>query len=145
MAGTESEGQMKTVVRAGFVAMLATAALAAPAGAAPVKQVTSTCHAGEFSGMFTLRYETSGGFHRPLGAITTAGPYIGDVGTRSLKISYTDGLGTHAVYANVSPASNGTYTETLPSGLSIPATARGTASTTFGNGTQSCVATVLIT
>ncbi|WIX99502.1 hypothetical protein QRX60_36430 [Amycolatopsis mongoliensis] len=135
---------MKTVVRAGLVAMLATA-LAAPAQAATVKQVTSTCHAGEFGGTFTLRYDTSGGYHHPLGAITTAGPYIGDVGTESLRISYRDGLGTHAVYSRVSPATNGTHTETLPAGLAIPATARGTASTTFDNGTTSCVATVPIT
>lgn len=145
MAGTESEDQMKTVVRAGLVAVLATAALAAPAQAATVKQVTSICHAGAFTGLFTLRYETSGGFHHPIGAYTTAGPYIGDVGTQSLKISYQDGLGTHTVYAHVSPATNGEHTETLPAGLAIPATARGTASTTFDNGAASCVATVPIT
>lgn len=143
MAGTESEGQMKTVVRAGLVAMLATAALAAPAGAATVKQVTSTCHAGAFGGTFTLRYETSGGYHHPIGSITTSGPYIGDSGTQSLRISYLDGLGTHTVYTRVGPATNGTAS--LPAGLAIPATARGTAATTFDNGTTSCVATVPIT
>lgn len=142
MAGTESEEQMKTVVRAGLVAILATT-LAAPAQAATVKQVTSTCHAGEFGGTFTLRYETSGGYHRPIGSITTSGPYIGDSGTQTLRISYTDGLGTHAVYSWTGPAANGT--QSLPSGLAIPATARGTASTKFDNGTTSCTATVPIT
>jgi hypothetical protein len=133
---------MKTVVRAGLVAILATA-LAAPAQAATVKQVTSTCRAGEFSGVFTLRYDTSGGYHHPIGSITTSGPYIGDTGTQSLRISYNDGLGTHTVYTRVGPATNGT--QSLPAGLAIPATARGTASTTFDNGTTSCVATVPIT
>ena len=133
---------MKTVVRAGLVAMLATA-LAAPAQAATVKQVTSICRTGGFSGTFTLRYETSGGYHHPIGSITTSGPYIGDVGTQSLRISYLDGLGTHTVYTRVSPATNGT--ESLPAGLTIPVTARGTASTTFDSGTTSCVATVPIT
>ncbi len=133
---------MKTVVRAGLVAILATA-LAAPAQAATVKQVTSTCHSGEFAATFTLRYETSGGYHHPIGSYTTSGPYIGDTGTQSLQISYRDGLGTHTVYTRVGPATNGT--EALPTGLAIPATARGTASTTFDNGTTSCVATVPIT
>jgi hypothetical protein len=133
---------MKTVVRAGLVAMLATA-LAAPAQAATVKQVTSICHAAAFSGTFTLRYETSGGYHHPLDSFTTSGPYIGDSGTQSLKISYSDGLGTHTLYTRVGPATNGTAS--LPAGLAIPATARGTASTTFDNGTTSCVATVPIT
>ncbi|MEU0791732.1 hypothetical protein ABZ342_16815 [Amycolatopsis sp. NPDC005961] len=133
---------MKTVVRAGLVAMLATT-LAAPAQAANVKQVTSVCHAAGFSGTFTLRYETSGGYHHPLGSITTSGPYIGDSGTQSLRISYQDGLGTHTVYTRIGPATNGTAS--LPAGLAIPATARGTAATTFDNGTTSCVATVPIT
>ncbi|VVJ18819.1 Uncharacterised protein [Amycolatopsis camponoti] len=133
---------MKTVVRAGLVAMLATT-LAARAQAATVKQVTSVCHAGGFSGTFTLRYETSGGYHHPLGSITTSGPYIGDSGTQSLRISYQDGLGTHTVYTRIGPATNGTAS--LPAGLAIPATARGTAATTFDNGTTSCVATVPIT
>lgn len=134
---------MKTVVRAGLVAVLATAALTAQAGAATVKQVTSICHSGGFSGTFTLRYETSGGYHHPIGSITTSGPYIGDSGTQSLRISYFDGLGTHTVYTRTGPASNGTMA--LPSGLAIPATSRGTAATTFDNGTTSCVATVPIT
>ncbi|MEU8639489.1 hypothetical protein AB0C38_45480 [Amycolatopsis sp. NPDC048633] len=133
---------MKTVVRAGLVAMLAMG-VAAPAEAATVKQVTSICHAGTFSGTFTLRYETTGGYHHPLDAYTTSGPYIGDVGTQSLKISYSDGLGTHTVYSRIGPASNGPAS--LPSGLAIPATARGTASTTFDNGATFCVATVPIT
>ncbi len=141
MAGTGSEGQMKTVVRAGLVAVLATA-LAAPVQAATVKQVTSTCHAGGFSGTFTLRYETSGGYHHPIGSITTSGPYIGDSGTQTLRISYSDGLGTHAVYTWTGPATNGT--QSYPTGLAIPATARGTASTKFDNGTTSCTATVPI-
>ncbi|WP_329046931.1 hypothetical protein OG738_33090 [Amycolatopsis sp. NBC_01488] len=135
---------MKTVVRAGLVAILVTA-LAVPAQAATVRQVTSTCHAGEFGGTFTLRYDTSGGYHHPLGVVTTAGPYIGDVGTQSLRISYSDGLGTHTVYTSVGPATNGEHTQTLPAGLAIPATARATASAKFDNGTASCVATVPIT
>lgn len=143
MAADQREDRMKTVVRAGFVAVLATAALAAPAQAATIKQVTSTCRSGEFSGLFTFRYDTSGGFHHPLGSYTTSGPYIGDVSTQSLKISYQDGSGSHTVYTRVGPASNGTTS--LPAGLAIPATARGTASTTFDNGTTSCVATVPIT
>ncbi|MFJ9786511.1 hypothetical protein ACIRSS_43555 [Amycolatopsis sp. NPDC101161] len=132
---------MKTVVLA---ATLITA-LAAPAQAqaATVKQVTNTCRAGDFAGTFTLRYETSGGYHRPLGSITTSGPYIGDSGTQTLRISYTDGLGTHAVYTRTGPATNGA--QSLPSGLAIPATARGTAATKFDNGTTSCTATVPIT
>lgn len=143
MAGTETEERMKTAVRAGLVAMLATV-LAAPAQAATVKQVTSTCHSGGFAGTFTLRYETSGGYHRPLSAITTAGPYIGDVGTQLLRISYFDGITTHTIYSRVSPATNGEHSQTLPDGLAIPATARGTASMKFDNGTASCVATVPI-
>ncbi len=142
MARNERENQMKTVVRAGLVAVLATA-LAAPVQAATVKQVTSTCNAGGFSGTFTLRYETSGGYHHPIGSITTSGPYIGDSGTQTLRISYSDGLGTHAVYSWTGPATNGT--QYFPTGLSIPATARGTASTKFDNGTTACTATVPIT
>ncbi|MCR6483968.1 hypothetical protein M8542_14175 [Amycolatopsis sp. OK19-0408] len=131
---------MKTAV---LVATLALAC-AAPAEAATVKQVTSTCHDGGFSGRFTLRFETSGGYHRPLGAITTAGPYIGDSGTQSLRISYQAGTSTHTVYTHVGPATNGEHTETFPAGLTIPVTARGSAAMTFDSGTASCVATVPI-
>lgn len=130
---------MKTVVPA---AILITA-LATPAHAATVKQVTSTCHAGAFAGTFTLRYETTGGYHHPLGSYTTSGPYIGDSGTQTLRISYVDGLGTHAVYTWAGPATNGT--QSLPAGLAIPATARGTASMKFDNGSTPCTATVPIT
>lgn len=135
---------MKTAVRAGLVAMLALA-LAAPAEAATIRQVTSTCKDGDFSGRFTLRYDTSGGVHKPLGVITVSGPYIGDVGTQSLRIAYQDVLGTHTVYTRVSPATNGEHNETLPTGLSMPTSARGTASMKFDSGTASCVATVLLT
>jgi hypothetical protein len=134
---------MKTVVSTGLVAMLAIA-LAAPAQAATVKQVTGGCHDGDFSGLFTLRYETSGGYHHPIGAITSSGPYIGDSGNLLLRIFYRDGFTTHTVYTRSIPTTGSTST-TLPSGIDVPVTAVGSASTKFDNGTNSCVATVPIT
>jgi len=134
---------MKTAVRAGLVAILATL-LAAPAQAATIRQVTGTCHNGDFAGRFTLRYEVSDGYLRPIGVISSAGPYIGDSGTRVLRISYHDGLSTHMIYSHVSPATNGEHSETLPGGLAIPATAHAAASTKFDNGTTSCTAAVVI-
>jgi hypothetical protein len=135
---------MKTVVRAGLAAVLAVVTvLASPAEAATTKQVTSTCRDGDFTGRFTLRYETSAGYHRPIGSITTSGPYIGDSGTQSLRISYREGTATHTVYTRVGPATEGT--RSLPAGLAVPVTARGAASTTFDNGAASCTATVPIT
>ncbi|SFW83684.1 hypothetical protein [Amycolatopsis australiensis] len=134
---------MKTALRAGLVAILATA-LAAPAGAATVKQVTNTCHAGAFTGELTLRYETTAGYHHPLGASTVSGPYIGGSGTQLLRISYSDGGPTHMVYSRTSPVTDGEHQETLPAGPAIPVTARGTASAKFDSGTASCTAAVPI-
>jgi hypothetical protein len=132
---------MKIVVPA--VVLAGAAVLASPAEAATVKQVTSSCHDGGFGGTFTLRYETSGGHHHPIGAITTSGPYIGDAGTQLLRITYRDGLTTHTVYTHVGPATEGE--QALPAGLAVPTTARGSASTKFDKGTASCTATVPIT
>jgi hypothetical protein len=134
---------MKTVVSAGLAAILATA-LASPAQAAVVKQITSSCQDGGFAGRFTLRYETSGGFHHPLGATSASGPYIGDSGTQSLRISYRAGTTTQTVYSKTSPATEGEHSQTLPSGLNVPVTAAGTASMKFDSGTASCAATVLL-
>lgn len=133
--------KMKTVVPA--VVLAGAALLAPPADAATVKQVTSSCRSGDLTGLFTLRYETSGGYHRPLNTYTTSGPYIGDVSVQTLQITYRDELATHTVYARVGPASQGT--QSLPAGLAIPVTARGSASTKFDSGTASCTATVPIT
>lgn len=135
---------MKTAVRAGIVAML-TLALAAPAEAAITKTVTSTCRSGDFTGRFTLRYDTSGSYHRLLGGITTSGPYIGDVGTQSLRVSYQLGSSTHTVYTSVGPATNGEQNLSLPTGLSLPVASRGSAAMTFDSGVESCTATVPIT
>lgn len=139
---------MKTAVRAGLtalaLALAGTTLPAAPADAATIKQVTSTCHDGDFGGTFTLRYETSGGYHRPIGAITTSGPYIGDSGTRLMRISYREGVTTRTIYTRSSAATNGEQAEAFPTGLTIPITARGTASTTFDSGTATCTATVPI-
>ncbi|WP_410674349.1 hypothetical protein [Amycolatopsis sp. cmx-4-68] len=135
---------MKTAVLAGLLAITAAAAMpAAPAQAATVKQVTSSCRSGDFGGTFTLRYETSGGSYHPIGAITTSGPYIGDSGTLSLRIYYRVGATTHTVYTRSTPTT-GSTSETLPSGLDVPVTAHGSASATFDNGLTSCVATVPI-
>ncbi|WP_410632359.1 hypothetical protein [Amycolatopsis sp. cmx-4-83] len=136
---------MKTAIRAGLVAALAGATvLAAPAQAATITQKTAVCHSGDFGGSFTLRYETSGGYHHMLGATTSSGPYIGDAGNLLLRISYRDGFTTHTIYTRSVPTS-GTTSLTLPPGVDVPATALGTASTTFSNGTDSCIATVPIT
>lgn len=134
---------MKTAIRAGLLAILATL-LAAPAQAATVKQVTGTCHDGDFAGRFTLRYEVAAGSLRPIGVISAAGPYIGDSGTQLLRISYQQGPNTHTIYRRLSPATNGEHSETLPAGLAIPATTGGAAWMKFDNGTTSCTAAVVI-
>jgi hypothetical protein len=144
MVANPREEPMKTAVLAGLVALTAAAVVAAPAQAATVKQVTSSCRSGDFGGTLTLRYETSGGSFHPIGAITTSGPYIGDSGgTLLLRIYYREGVSTHTVYTRSTPTT-GSTSETLPSGLSVPVTARGNASATFDNGVTSCVATVPI-
>ncbi|MDQ7810247.1 hypothetical protein Q5425_41540 [Amycolatopsis sp. A133] len=136
---------MKTAVRAGLLAMLAGATvLAAPAQAATIVQRTAVCHAGDFGGTFTLRYETVGGSHRMIGGYTTSGPYIGDVaGTVALRISYRSGSTTHTVYSQ-SSATTGSTTFTMPTTTTVPVTSVGTASAKFDNGTDSCTATVPI-
>ncbi|MEV7098208.1 hypothetical protein AB0M80_35750 [Amycolatopsis sp. NPDC051045] len=136
---------MKTAVKAALVAVLAGATvLVSPAQAATIVQRTALCHAGGFSGTFTLRYETVGGDHRMLGGYTTSGPYIGDVaGTVSLRISYRSGSTTHTVYSQ-SSATTGSTTFTMPAATTVPVTSMGTASTTFDNGAASCTATVPI-
>ncbi|WP_370963015.1 hypothetical protein [Amycolatopsis sp. cg9] len=136
---------MKTAIRAGLAALVAGATvLATPAQAATLTQKTGVCHSGDFGGSFTLKYETSGGFHHMVGATTSSGPYIGDAGNLLLRISYRDGFTTHTIYTRSVPTS-GSTSLTLPSGLDVPVTAVGNASTTFDNGTDSCVATVSIT
>ncbi|MEV6872485.1 hypothetical protein [Amycolatopsis sp. NPDC051128] len=135
---------MKTVVPATILAAILATVLASPAQAVTVKQVTSSCLDGGFAGRLTLRYETWGGFHHPLGAITASGPYIGDSGTQSLRISYRDGVSTHTVYSKTSSATAGEHSQTLPSRLNLPVTATAIASTKFDSGTASCVATVLL-
>ncbi|NBH10220.1 hypothetical protein [Amycolatopsis sp. SID8362] len=136
---------MKTAIRAALAALVAgTTVLAAPAQAATITQKTGVCSTGTFGGSFTLRYETSGGYHHMLGATTSSGPYIGDAGNLLLRIFYRDGFTTHTIYTRSIPTS-GTTSLTLPSGINVPVTAVGNASTTFANGTESCVATVSIT
>jgi hypothetical protein len=136
---------MKTAVKAGLAAVLAGATvLVTPAQAAAIVQRTAVCHSGGYSGTFTLRYDTSGGYHRVLGGYTTSGPYIGDVaGTVSLRISYRTGSATQTIYSRTS-STTGSTTFATPSGTDVPVTASGSAAATFDNGTDSCVATVLI-
>lgn len=136
---------MKTVVKAGLAAMLAGATvLGTPAQAATIVQRTAVCHSGGYSGTFTLRYDTSGGYHRIVNGYTTSGPYIGDVaGKVSLRISYRTGSATQTVYSQSAPTT-GSTTFTMPSTTAVPVTSEGTAAATFDNGTDSCVATVLI-
>ncbi|WP_410565419.1 hypothetical protein [Amycolatopsis sp. cmx-4-61] len=136
---------MKTAVQAGLVALLAgTTVLAAPAEAATTVQRTAACHADGYSGTFTLRYETDGGYHRMLGGYTTSGPYIGDVaGSVRLQISYRSGTTTRTVYSRSAPTT-GSTTFTMPSATTVPVTSAGTAAATFDNGTVSCTATVPI-
>jgi hypothetical protein len=137
--------KMKIAVKAGLVAVLAGATvLVSPAQAATIVQRTAVCHAGDFGGTFTLRYETVGGNHRVLGGYTTSGPYIGDVaGKVLLRISYRTGSTTHTVYSQ-SSATTGTTTFTTPSTTTVPVTSTGTAAATFDNGAASCTATVPI-
>ncbi|MEV4053221.1 hypothetical protein AB0J55_18700 [Amycolatopsis sp. NPDC049688] len=136
---------MKTAVQAGLAAVLAAATvLVTPAQAATIVQRTAVCHSGGYSGTFTLRYDTSGGYHRIVNGYTTSGPYIGDVaGKVSLRISYRTGSTTQTVYSQSSPTT-GSTTFTMPSTTAVPVTSEGTAAATFDNGTESCVATVLI-
>jgi hypothetical protein len=139
---------MKTAVQAGLVALgallVGATVPATPAEAATIIQRTSICRSGDFSGTFTLRYETAGGSYRMIGGYTTSGPYIGDVaGTVSLRISYRSGSTTHTVYSQTS-ATTGNTTFTMPSTTTVPVTSVGTAAATFDNGTASCTATVPI-
>ncbi|MEV6824724.1 hypothetical protein [Amycolatopsis sp. NPDC051102] len=136
---------MKTAVKAVLAALLAgTTVLVIPAQAATIVQRTAVCHAGDYSGTFTLRYDTSGGYHRIMNGYTTSGPYIGDVvGKVSLRISYRTGSTSQTVYSH-SSSTTGSTTFTMPSTATVPVTSTGTASATFDNGTDSCVATVLI-
>jgi hypothetical protein len=136
---------MKTAMSATLVAMLAGAvALAAPAQGAPVTALTSSCHDGDFTGKLTLRYTTSGGFHHAIGAVTAAGPYIGDSATKLLRITYHNGVTIETLYSRSTPLTEGEHVQTLPPGLDVPVNSRGTASETFVSGTASCVATVLL-
>jgi hypothetical protein len=139
---------MKTATKAGLAALgalLAGTTVAAPAQATTIIQRTAICHAGDFSGMFTLRYEGAGFDYRIVGGYTTSGPYIGDAaGTVTLRISYRTGSTTHTVYSQTS-ATTGNTTFTMPTTTTVPATSMGTAAATFDNGSAaSCTATVLI-
>ncbi|KDN22391.1 hypothetical protein [Amycolatopsis rifamycinica] len=134
---------MKTAVQAGLLALVAGATvLVTPAQAATIVQRTAICHATDYSGTFTLRYETVGGYHRILGGYTTSGPYIGDAtGTVALRISYRTGSTTRTVYSQTS-ATTGSTTFTTPTTTAVPTMYEGMASATFDNGTVSCTATV---
>jgi hypothetical protein len=140
---------MKTAaVRAGLAVMLAGAtalATPAPGAAAATKEVTKLCAADGFGGSFTFRYTTSGGYHHPQSTRTSSGPYIGDSGVQLLRIYYHDGLSTHTVYTRTGATDGSAQSETLPTALAIPVTARGFATANFGDGTVSCTATVAIT
>jgi hypothetical protein len=135
---------MKTAVQAGLVALLAGATvLAAPAQAATIVQRTAVCHSGDFQGSFTLRYETSGGYYHLISAVTASGPYIGDsAGTVALRISYRSGTTVHSVYTRSVPTTTGSTSFAMPTGTDVPIRSFGSASTTFDNGVDSCVATV---
>ena len=135
---------MKTAVQAGLLALLAGATvLVSPAQAATIAR-TASCHATDYSGTFTLRYDTVSGYHRIIGGYTASGPYIGDaVGTVTLRISYRAGTTTHTVYSQTS-ATTGSTTFTTPSTTTVPTVYGGTASAKFDNGTVSCTATVPI-
>ncbi|WP_410638764.1 hypothetical protein [Amycolatopsis sp. lyj-346] len=136
---------MKTAVKAGLVALVAGATvLVAPAQAATIIQRTAICRAADYSGAFTLRYETVGGYHRIIGGYTTSGPYIGDAtGKVALRISYRSGSTTTTVYSQTS-ATTGSTTFTTPTTTAVPTVYGGTAAATFDNGTVSCTATVPI-
>lgn len=138
---------MKTAVQAGLAALgalLIGATVPATADAAAIIQRTAICRATDYSGTFTLRYETTGGYHRIIGGYTTSGPYIGDAtGTVALQISYRAGTTTHTVYSQKS-STTGTTTFTTPTTTTVPTVYAGTASATFDNGTVSCTATVPI-
>ncbi|ADJ46215.1 hypothetical protein AMES_4390 [Amycolatopsis mediterranei S699] len=139
---------MKTAIQAGLVALGAllagTTVAAAPAGAATTFQRTAVCHSGDFSGRFTLQYESVGFDFRITGGYTASGPYIGDVaGTVSLRIAYRSGSTTHTVYSQTS-ATTGHTTFTVPTTTTVPLTGMGTAAATFDNGAASCTATVPI-
>ncbi|WP_206785983.1 hypothetical protein [Amycolatopsis sp. MtRt-6] len=136
---------MKTAVQAGLLALLAgTTVLVSPAQAATIVQRTAVCHATDYSGTFTLRYETVGGQHRIIGGYTASGPYIGDAaGTVALRISYRSGTTTTTVYSRTS-ATTGSTTFTTPTTTTVPTVYGGTASARFDNGTVSCTATVPI-
>ncbi|MEV6446657.1 hypothetical protein [Amycolatopsis sp. NPDC051716] len=138
---------MKTAVQAGLVALgalLAGTTVPATAEAAATIQRTALCHAGDFSGRLTLRYESVGFDYRVVGGYTTSGPYIGDVaGKVSLRISYRSGSTTHTVYSQSSPTTGNTNFA-MPTTTTVPATSTGTAAATFDNGSASCTATVPI-
>jgi len=139
---------MKTAVQAGLVALGAllagTTVLVAPAQAATIVQRTAICRATDYSGTFTLRYETEGGNHRIIGGYTTSGPYIGDAkGTVALQISYRAGATVHTVYSRTT-ATTGSTTFTTPTTTTVPTMYSGMASAKFDNGTVSCTATVPI-
>ncbi|MEU4526448.1 hypothetical protein AB0F52_47960 [Amycolatopsis sp. NPDC024027] len=137
---------MKTAVQAGLVALgalLAGTTVPATAEAATIQR-TASCHAGDFSGRLTLRYEAVGFDYRVVGGYTTSGPYIGDVaGKVSLRISYRSGSATHTVYSQ-SSATTGNTNFSLPTTTTVPATSMGTAAATFDNGSASCTAVVPI-
>ncbi|MFB9691241.1 hypothetical protein [Amycolatopsis plumensis] len=139
---------MKTAAKAGMVALGAllagTTALVAPAQATTIIQRTATCHDGEFSGTFTLRYENTGFDFRLLGGYSASGPYIGDVaGKVSLRISYRTGTTTRTVYSQSLPTTGNT-SFSMPTTTTVPVTGMGTAAATFDNGAASCTATVPI-
>jgi hypothetical protein len=139
---------MKTAVQAGLGVLGALVAgatvLVAPAQAATTIQRTAICHATDYSGTFTLRYENAGFDYRIIGGYTTSGPYIGDAtGTVALRISYRTGTTTRTVYSQTS-STTGRTTFTTPTTTTVPTTSTGTASATFDNGTVSCTATVPI-
>jgi hypothetical protein len=135
---------MKTLVRAGLAAVLAAATvLPSPAEASTGIQRTAFCSSGGLSGRLTLEYETSGGYHHPVGAYTASGPYIGDSGTLVLQIAYRQGATIHTIYTRSVPTSGST--SFAMSGLDVPVGSSGTASAKFDNGTASCTATVPIT
>ena len=125
-------------------ALAAMTLLAPPADAATVKTTTSACTAGTFKGNVSLKYETTGGHHKPVSATMAGGPYIGDSTKLTLRIFFIEDGVTTTAYSRTwtwlgTPPPK--VTQPIPDSVTTPDSAKSYVSAAFtGGGEALCTA-----
>lgn len=109
------------VKRAALAALLVAASGAlAPAAQAATSSVTATCTEGDFSGEFTLTYDTDT-VYRLRKARGAAGPYIADTGAMHVRVVHREGTTQTTLLArSASGLKSGETGEVPVSGTTAP-------------------------